>query len=155
MRDRTKIIIPAVIGALFLFLISEPGVITLFYISSAFQERIPTEEEVPTDLILNRTSALPEVKVFLDRYPNATVFPRGMDHFATIYQIRTADLTNETLDYTAPYTEYLSLNVRLDSEGFPTSSVLWCTTQKYGQHKIEVNGNNISEHLDNEICRIL
>jgi hypothetical protein len=150
-----KIIIPAVIGGLFLFFISEPGVITLWTISSALRQPIPTEEEVSTALILNRTNALPEVKIFLSRYPDATVIPRGFEHFANEYSVRTADLTNETLDHTYPYVGWLRLSVGLDSDGHPTKSALWCTNKMHGQNKIDVNGNNIAEYLDSEICRIV
>ena len=155
MRLITKIIIPAVIGGLFLFFVSEGGVITLNSISYALREPRPTEEEVPTALILNRTNALPEVKIFLSKYPNADVDPRGMDHFAAEYHINTSDLTNETLDNTYPYSGYLTLQVGLDGNGFPTRTALWCTNQMHGQHKIEVNGDNIAEYLDKDICKIV
>jgi hypothetical protein len=63
----THIILPAAIGGLFLFFISEPGVTLLFALST---------RDSPSDIsdpeLINRTKDLSEVKAFLTHYPNAT-----------------------------------------------------------------------------------
>lgn len=149
MRSTFKLVIPVLIVSVI------AGVIVLAFASGFYLEKIPTEAEVASELILSRTNALPEVQTFLGKYPDAWVDPRGMDHFAAEYHINTADLTNQTLDYTYPYSGYLKLQVGLDGKGFPTQTALWCTNQKFGQQKIHVNGDNIHVYLDSEMCRIL
>jgi hypothetical protein len=99
---------------------------------------------------------LPEVKVFLSKYPNADVIPRGLEEFSNEYYMTKERLTGVAPTYNQTYfmQPQVSLRVYLDTDGYPTTSELKCTTDRHGQYSTNVDGNSISSQLESVNCKI-
>ncbi|MGI0012994.1 MAG: hypothetical protein ACREBU_06080 [Nitrososphaera sp.] len=152
----THIILPAAIGGGFIFMVSEPGVMLLFALSA---RHIPSYEEISDPELIDRTQDLPEVKAFLAHYPNSTVYVQRVDDFAVNYLVRECDVKSEPCDQSLVQGDrYNELKVRLDDNGYPTSSVLWCVHMINGErkaYKIEDNiitRDNIVQSFNRDIC---
>jgi hypothetical protein len=152
----TIIIVPAIAAATYLFLISPGGAVFISSVSTPARENIPSEDEVPTSVIVERTNSLPEVRVFLNKYPGAELIPRGLEEFSNEYYITKQSLTGVAPIYNQTYfmQPEVSLRVYLDTEGNPTSSELKCTTDRHGQFTTNVDGESISSHLESINCKI-
>jgi hypothetical protein len=150
------IIVPAIAAATYLFFMSPGGAVFMSSVSTPARESIPSEDEVPTPVIVERTNALPEVRVFLNKYPQADVIPRGLEQFSNEYYMTKERLTGVAPTYNQTYfmQPQVSLRVYLDTEGYPMSSELRCTTDRHGQFRADVNGDNISGHLESVNCKI-
>jgi hypothetical protein len=150
----THIILPAAIGGLFLFFISEPGVTLLFALST---------RDSPSDIsdpeLINRTKDLSEVKAFLTHYPNATTYVDPLDDFSVVYNIRECQVKNQRcIEYPSTLERYNELRVRLDSNGNPLSSELICNHDFNGEQKTIKIRNDffrkdaVIEFLDKDVC---
>lgn len=149
MRLRTKIIIPLIIGATFLFIVSPPGVWLLFTISNATAEPIPTYEEIPDNVILNRTRDMPEVIAFMKEYPESYVIVDRASGFKVSYYMRECPRENEgCIDDPSVVEPYVALHVRLDSKGFPKSTYVYCVND-IDDYKIE---QDVLEYIRNKSC---
>lgn len=150
-----SMIIPAAIGVLFLFMISPYGLLPLF----AINRDIATYDEISDSEVVKRTSDLPEVKVFVEHYPNATIYVERVDDFAVGYHVRECEVKHEQcIDDPSRLERYNELRVRLDDNGYPTSSVLWCVHDINGElktYKFENNiitKDNIMQSLNRDVC---
>ncbi len=123
----------------------------MIYLSASTSEGPPSEEDLPNSVIVNRTNDLQEVKAFLAKYPDASIIIKRGSDFEVDYYIAECTLKAEVcFDEPGKVEPHIGLEVRLDNEGYPTSSVLECSTDEFGRHTIK---NNIIETLDEEICQ--
>lgn len=119
---------------------------------------IPSHEEISDPMLINRTKGLPEVKAFLEHYPYPMIYVDRFDDFRVVYQVRECEFNNQPcLDYPSTIEPYIALKVRLDVNGYPVSTVLWCVDGKGNAHfdKIENDffwKNKIIEFLDKDMC---
>ena len=115
---------------------------------------IPSEEEVPSSLLINRANELPEVKAFRDRYGEPSILVDRTYGLNVQYSKSQCKLKGEPCDNDpSTVSPYSALNVWMDSNAKPVGIVLWCVDGKGNTHfdKIE---HNIVERLktDNENC---
>lgn len=154
----THIILPAIFSGAFLFIISPYGVTLLFALSN--NRNIPSYEEISDPELINRTKDLAEVKAFLAHYPDPDIYVDRVDHFAVGYSVTKCKIEGQPCVEHPPTIEpYVALKVRLDDDGFPASTVLWCVDGMGNAHldKIENNiiwKNKIIESLDKDMCMI-
>lgn len=152
----THIVLPAFIGGAFLFMVSEPGVTMLFALSN--NRDIPSYEEISDPVLINRTKDLPEVKAFLARHPDPRIHVDRSSGFAVSYSVMKCEFKKQPCDNNPSTVDpYIALKVRLDDNGYPESTVLWCVDGKGNAHfdKIENDffwKNKIIEFLDKDMC---
>jgi hypothetical protein len=100
--------------------------------------------------IIERTKDLDEVKAFLAKYQNPYVFLDRDFHFQVWYQVRQFDLTGKPWNDSSFVEPYVALVIRLDSDGYPTSSFIWCTPDSHTQYKIE---DDVLKYLKEDGCQ--
>lgn len=154
-RKRLFIVIPGLfIGAMLLLFVVLSD-FTIPYLFSLAREDIPSEQQIPNTVLLERIKDLKETKAFLATYPDARVWSDRMEHFSIGYYVDESVLNLTPTNNRIP--PAIALEIRLDTSGHPQYPILWCTTDKYGQSKIEnniLNNNNVIEHLDKEVCKL-
>ena len=114
------------------------------------REKIPSYDELPDKVILNRTKDLPEVKAFLERNPDAHILVDRSSHFRVWYEVSESDLTGKLWNDTSTIEPYVALIVRLNSTGFPESSFVWCTPDSQTQHRIT---NDVLNYIKENGCQ--
>jgi hypothetical protein len=115
--------------------------------------RVPTEQELPDKVILDNQRDLIEVKTFLSKYPNATVFVERSGNIDVWYDVwhQVSEDPKEM--------RRLMLRVLSDNDGKPQERYLSCLSTFSGQHNPTSDGRNfyliskdIVNYIETEKC---
>lgn len=87
-------------------------------VKASLPQRVPTEDELPSRVIVDNQKNLPEVKAFLTKYPNATVAVDRSGRLAVDYSIY-APKSSDAL-------AILRLRVFSDNSGTPQEAYIDC-----------------------------
>lgn len=96
-------------------------------------------DSVPEGELINRTKNLPEVKAFLEKYENSSVWIDTDFHIGVDYSITECQLTGMKCNVSQPYVAYLAIRISLDS-GYPEHSRFSCGGADYGRAPIGDEG---------------
>lgn len=110
--------------------------------SYSLSKRIPSEDELPDKTILDDQKELAEVKAFLTKYPNATIFVDRSGRLAVDYW------TDKKLSDDSDDVRTLRLRVFSDNEGRPQEVYIDCPDGK-NAHLIY---KDIVNYIENESC---
>ncbi|HEX7031997.1 MAG TPA: hypothetical protein VF172_03260 [Nitrososphaera sp.] len=117
-------------------------------VTDAQENRIPSYEELPDGVLINKTKELPEVKAFLAKYPGANV---GVDRSGRL-----------TVDYKQHYSEvtlnksgtevhpYIRLRIFMTTEGEPIEMYADCRDVHDKWTKAE--RDDVLGYLETETC---
>jgi hypothetical protein len=128
MVHKLVIIIPiAVVAGLLLWIVGAP-VLGFQY---TFWRMHRALDNMPESELIARTSDLPEVKAFLEKYEKARTYIDTDFHIAIIYAITECELTGQSCNGSQPYGAYLDVRTSLDT-GYPDHSIFWCNGERLG-----------------------
>jgi hypothetical protein len=96
-------------------------------------------DSVPEDELINRTKDLPEVRAFLEKYENASVWINTDYHIGVDYSITECEFKGTSCNVAKPYLAYLEIRISLDT-GNPEHSRFWCEGNNYGRAPIGDEG---------------
>lgn len=88
-------------------------------------------ESVPESELIARTTDLPEVKTFLEKYENPRTFIDRDFHIAVVYGILECEWTGQPCEGSQPFAAYLDVRIDLDT-GYPERSIFWCGGERIG-----------------------
>lgn len=88
-------------------------------------------DNVSESELIARTSDLPEVIAFLEKYENPRTYIDTDFHIAVIYAITECELTGQSCEGSQSNVAYLDVRINLDT-GYPERSIFWCGGERLG-----------------------
>jgi hypothetical protein len=113
----------------------------LYYLDNL--SNLPTEEELPNEILIRNTEGLEEVKLFLEKYPDAHIKVDRSGQLAVDYRISQPPKENNSS--VAPY---IRLRVFLNSNGDPDGMFVDC----WDGQRNNMERDNIVSYLKTETC---
>lgn len=112
-----------------------------YYVDHLFDT--PSEEELPNEVLIMNAEKLEEVKIFLQKYPNAQIQIERSGRLAVDYRVSKPSNDNNSL-----VDPYLRLRIFLNLEGKPEEIFIDCWN---GQNN-NIERVNIINYLKIETC---
>jgi hypothetical protein len=115
-----------------------------FYHTSSRVQQIL--DNVPENELLNRTKDLPEVKAYLQKYPNAKPYVNTDFHVGVTYDILECELAEQDCGSRETAATYLDIVFNSDT-GYPMHSIFWCHAETGG--KFAVGDKSLIDAINN------
>ncbi|MEM2139371.1 MAG: hypothetical protein QXJ74_03550 [Nitrososphaera sp.] len=125
----------AIAGIIAVAIIGAGGVVVYSY----YPRQAPSEEELPAEVILANQEDLPEVRAFLDKYPDAKTNVDRSGRLAADYRV------DKSVDESS---EYLRLRVFSDDDGNPQEMFVEC----YAEGQPRFTYDDIVNYAETETC---